>query len=86
MTRFPMLALAYKAAEAAGPAPIVYNGSNEIAVAAFLRGQIGFTQIGEVTDSMLAQSWPDPRGTLEGIGEVDTLVRQQAEDFIGKKL
>ncbi|MDC7221872.1 MAG: 1-deoxy-D-xylulose-5-phosphate reductoisomerase [Spirochaetales bacterium] len=84
--RFPMLDLAYKSAELGGPAPIVYNGSNEIAVAAFLKEEIGFTQIGEVTDAMLNLSWPDPQNTLEGIEEVDRLSRERSLAFIGEKL
>ncbi|MDC7218596.1 MAG: 1-deoxy-D-xylulose-5-phosphate reductoisomerase [Spirochaetales bacterium] len=86
LVRFPMLALAYRAAEKGGPAPIVYNGSNEVAVAAFLKGRIGFTQISRVTAALLEEKWPDPQDTLEGIETVDRLVRERAEAFMGAEL
>jgi 1-deoxy-D-xylulose-5-phosphate reductoisomerase len=86
MERFPMLALAYQAAEKAGPYPIVYNGSNEIAVAAFLQEKIGFTQIAEVTHAMLSKDWPNLEGSWEGIAEIDRLSRDKATTFIEAEL
>jgi 1-deoxy-D-xylulose-5-phosphate reductoisomerase len=82
MKRFPMLALAYQAARAAGAAPIVYNGSNEVAVAAFLTGLIKFTQIARITEAMLTLDWPNTQNSLEGISEVDRKVRERAAHFI----
>lgn len=81
-TRFPMLDLAYRAARAAGAAPIVYNGSNEVAVAAFLAGRLAFSRIAQVTEEMLGLSWPDPGDDLEGITETDRLVRRRAESWL----
>jgi 1-deoxy-D-xylulose-5-phosphate reductoisomerase len=43
--RFPATRLAREAAAAGGAAPAVLNAANEVAVAAFLTGQIGFTEI-----------------------------------------
>jgi 1-deoxy-D-xylulose-5-phosphate reductoisomerase len=43
--RFPCLALAFRALEGDRGLPIVLNAANEIAVAAFLDGQLGFTGI-----------------------------------------
>jgi 1-deoxy-D-xylulose-5-phosphate reductoisomerase len=43
--RFPCLKLAYDALEAGGTAPAVLNAANEVAVAAFLEGRIGYTDI-----------------------------------------
>jgi 1-deoxy-D-xylulose-5-phosphate reductoisomerase len=45
LARFPCLALAYAALAASGNAPIALNAANEIAVAAFLAGQIRYTAI-----------------------------------------
>jgi len=85
LERFPMLALAYRAAAMGGAAPTVYNGGNEVAVAAFLRERIGFTEIADVTRAMLERDWTDPCRTLEGIFETDRLVRERAEQFIGER-
>jgi 1-deoxy-D-xylulose-5-phosphate reductoisomerase len=43
--RFPSLDLAARALAAGGTAPAVLNAANEVAVAAFLAGQIRFTDI-----------------------------------------
>ena len=42
---FPCLKLAYAAIERGGTAPAVLNAANEVAVAAFLNGNIGFLDI-----------------------------------------
>ena len=51
--RFPALTLARGAVSAGGGAPIVLNGSNEVAVAAFLQRRIGFLTISEVSEQVL---------------------------------
>lgn len=43
--RFPLLSLAYRAAEAGGLVPALMNAANEVAVKAFLEGNLGFTNI-----------------------------------------
>lgn len=54
--RFPCLGLAMRAAELGGPYPPLLVGADETAVSAFLREKIGFTQIPEVIESVLAES------------------------------
>ena len=46
--RFPCLGLAYSALRAGGTLPVVLNAANEIAVATFLAGRLGFTTIAQV--------------------------------------
>ncbi len=53
LDRFPCLDLAIRAAEAGGTAPAVLNAANEVAVAAFLDGRIGFTAIAELVERTL---------------------------------
>ena len=55
LERFPALALGMQVAAQGGYAPCVLNAANEIAVAAFLDGQIRFTDIPEVISGTLAQ-------------------------------
>jgi 1-deoxy-D-xylulose-5-phosphate reductoisomerase len=55
-TRFPALRLAREALRTGGAAPAVLNGANEMAVAAFLDGHIGFDAISRVVEAVL-QSW-----------------------------
>jgi 1-deoxy-D-xylulose-5-phosphate reductoisomerase len=54
--RFPALRLAREALVTGGPAPIVLNAANEIAVASFLAGQIRFTDIVRIVEEMLRQN------------------------------
>ena len=51
--RFPCLTLAHVALTKGGNTPCVINAANEIAVAAFLAGRIGFTDIYRVIDKTL---------------------------------
>ena len=54
-TAFPCLRLAREAAEAGGTAPCVLNAANEVAVHAFLAGDLSFTGIPRVIESTLSE-------------------------------
>ena len=54
--KFPLLGTAYAAARTGGTAPCVMNAANEIAVAAFLKDEIGFTDIYRIIDTTMAQA------------------------------
>jgi 1-deoxy-D-xylulose-5-phosphate reductoisomerase len=54
MLAFPCLRLARQALEAGGTAPAVLNAANEVAVSAFLQGQIGFLAIPALVEDVLA--------------------------------
>lgn len=82
---FPMLPLAYRAAESGGSYPIVYNAVNEVAVQAFVDKKIGFTQIPEVTDLMLSRDWSGEPQSFEEVMAVDRLCRQKADELILKR-
>jgi len=51
--RFPCLGLAYRALSAGGSLPVVLNASNEVAVASFLEGSLGFTGIPRVIEAVM---------------------------------
>ena len=53
MTRFPGLALGYAAARAGGTMPAVLNAANEMAVAAFLDGRLGFMDIPKTVEATM---------------------------------
>ena len=55
IVKFPALRLAREALEVGGKAPCVLNAANEIAVAAFLDGQIKFLDIPHIVESALEQ-------------------------------
>jgi 1-deoxy-D-xylulose-5-phosphate reductoisomerase len=76
--RFPLLRLAYKVAEAGGTAPAVYNAANEIAVAAYLKKQIKFTEIAEVVTRTVDQVDIVNTPGLEDILAADQAARETA--------
>ncbi len=57
-TRFPCLALAFEAGRRGGSAPLAVNAADEIAVAAFLAGELRFDHIPAVIESVLSSDWP----------------------------
>lgn len=80
--RFPCLKLAYEAMNAGGAAPCVLNAANEAAVAAFLDGQIKFTDIAKTVAHCLAQNFSDDLGNIENLLAQDAVTRRQAQEFI----
>ena len=80
--RFPCLKLAYEAMNAGGAAPCVLNAANEAAVAAFLDGQIKFTDIAKTVAHCLAQDFSDDLGNIENLLAQDAVTRRQAQEFI----
>jgi len=75
---FPCLDLAYAALQAGGSAPIVLNAANEIAVAAFLGGQIGFLDIERVIAESMQHSVNEAADTLPAILDIDRIARGHA--------
>jgi 1-deoxy-D-xylulose-5-phosphate reductoisomerase len=76
--RFPATRLCREAARAGGAIPAVLNAANEIAVAAFLAGQIGFTRIAAHVEDVLSAFAPPPPSTLDDVLEVDREARARA--------
>ena len=78
LARFPCLALAMECAGHQGTADCaVMNAANEEAVGAFLRGQIGFTQICDLVAAALEKLSGLPGGSLEEIVAADEAARRQ---------
>ncbi|WP_088310101.1 1-deoxy-D-xylulose-5-phosphate reductoisomerase [Novosphingobium sp. B 225] len=80
--RFPATALCRAAAEAGGAAPAVLNAANEVAVAAFLAGQIAFTRIAVMVEQVLARYAPSAPASLGDVIAVDAAARQIAHGFL----
>ena len=80
--RFPCLKLAYEAMNAGEAAPCVLNAANEAAVAAFLDGQIKFTDIAKTVAHCLSQDFSDGLGNIENLLAQDAVTRRQAQEFI----
>lgn len=77
--RFPATRLAREAIRAGGSAPAILNAANEVAVAAFLAGQIRFTRIAAVVEETLQRSHDAPApASLDEVLNVDRSARAQA--------
>lgn len=82
LDRFPNLRLAYEAIERGGNAPCALNAANEVAVAAYLKGQIGFYDISRINESCLRglNFVADP--SIEDIFETNAEVARIADGCI----
>ena len=75
---FACLRLAREAAQAGGTAPCVLNAANEVAVHAFLRGELSFTGIARVIESTLAELPARPVRHFSDLYEADAQAREVA--------
>jgi len=75
---FPMLSLARAAGERGGTAPCAFNAANEVAVAAFLEGRIGFLDIAAVVEETLSRIDGAAAGDLTDLVAADAEARRLA--------
>ena len=80
--RFPNLRLAYETIERGGNAPCALNAANEVAVAAYLRGQIGFYDISRINEKCLLGLNFVAEPSLEDIFETNAEVARIADGCI----
>ncbi|NCP12079.1 MAG: 1-deoxy-D-xylulose-5-phosphate reductoisomerase [Sphingomonadales bacterium] len=80
-TRFPATGIARAAAGEGGGRPAQLNAANEVAVAAFLDGRIGFLAIADVAQRVLDAWSPPIPTTLDDIYSIDTHSRALATDM-----
>ena len=80
--RFPSLRLSRAALEAGGSAPAMLNAANEVAVDAFLNGQIRFTDITETIEYTLNQLEVASIDTLDAVLLADQQAREMARQYL----
>jgi 1-deoxy-D-xylulose-5-phosphate reductoisomerase len=73
--KYRCLALAYEAGRGGGTYPTVLNAANEVAVARFLGGELGFTRIPELIDAALQAHTSRAVPSLEDVLEADAWAR-----------
>ncbi len=86
LLRFPCLKLAYAALQAGGTAPALLNAANEIAVAAFLRGRLGFTGIAPVIHAVLDQIPVQAAADLDCVLDADRRARKSAIEQVERSM
>ena len=75
---FPCLRLAREAAEAGGTAPCILNAANEVAVHAFLAGDLSFMGIAQVIESTLSELPAQPVRHFSDLYAADAHAREVA--------
>ena len=75
---FPMLELAREAGRRGGTAPCAYNAANEVAVAGFLAGRLGFLDISATVEATLDRVSGAPARDLDDLVAADAEARELA--------
>jgi 1-deoxy-D-xylulose-5-phosphate reductoisomerase len=82
--RFPVIELARRCGELGGGLPAIFNAANEVAVAAFIAGQISFTSIIESVDLTVQKlgSAVNPIRDLVDVSAIENDARKVASEII----
>jgi 1-deoxy-D-xylulose-5-phosphate reductoisomerase len=82
---FSCLRLARGAGEIGGTAPCTLNAANEIAVRAFLAGQVRFTDIAAVIEETLARLPAGPVHSFDALADADAQARMVAGELVATR-
>ncbi|HEX2851046.1 MAG TPA: 1-deoxy-D-xylulose-5-phosphate reductoisomerase [Acidimicrobiales bacterium] len=82
---FPCLGLAYEAGRAGGLAPAVLNAANEVAVAAFLGGELRWTSISDVIKEVLDGHNGGTPDTVDDVIDADQAARTRAAGAVQRR-
>jgi len=82
LDRFPCLRFGYEAARRGGTAPAIMNAANEVAVQAFLAGDLGFTDIPHVIEHTQGALTPRAADALATVLEDDSAARACAAERV----
>jgi 1-deoxy-D-xylulose-5-phosphate reductoisomerase len=82
--RYPGLEVVREAALRRGAAPAVMNAANEVAVAAFLQGQITFTEIASLVSKVTRSFQPADEVGLDQLLAADSWAREQAIQLVSQ--
>ncbi len=71
--RFPAIDLARRCGTLGGGLPAIFNAANEVCVAAFIAGQIGFTSIIETVEEVVQSFGAKSAGVLRDLSDVSAI-------------
>jgi 1-deoxy-D-xylulose-5-phosphate reductoisomerase len=83
--RYPLIAFARKALEVGKSLPVALNAANEVAVEAFLKRRIGFTDIASLVGEVLGRHRMSEADTLGAVFAVDRETRAQTENLLEQR-
>lgn len=81
---FRNLQFAFDALERGGNMACIVNAANEVAVAAFLRDEIGFLQMSDLIETCMSRVTFTQQPTLDDYIETDAETRRMAQNFVNK--
>ena len=84
LDRFPCLGLAYRALKDGATRAVVLNAANEVAVASFLEGRLGFRDIPAVIERVMNDHVPEPVSSVDTVRRVDAWARNHASVVAGE--
>lgn len=84
--RFPALRLVRRALQSGGAAPTIMNAANEVAVASFLGGGIGFLEIAEVVEETLETVAGSALTSLDDVLAADAEARRRAREACARRV
>jgi 1-deoxy-D-xylulose-5-phosphate reductoisomerase len=82
LKKFPCLRLAYEAAEAGGAKTVALNAADEVAVAAFLDGEIRFDEIPRIIEDVLAETNSVKLDSIARVLEADAEARRYSQKCV----
>jgi len=85
MEKFPCLRLAYQAAEAGGGKTVALNAADEVAVAAFLEGAIGFSEIPEIIQAVVDETMARRPESIKEALRMDAEARERAGEGVKRR-
>lgn len=81
LQKFRNLAFAYQAIRQGGNMPCIINAANEVVVAGFLKGQIGFLQMSDIIETVMAKATFIQNPTYEDYVQTDCEARKIASSL-----
>ncbi len=82
LERFRNLAFAYYAMDRGGNMPCILNAANEVVVAAFLKDKIGFLQMSDIIESVMAKAHFVAQPTYDDYVLTDSAVRELTKETV----
>lgn len=86
LNKFPCLQLAYEAVKAGGSSPIALNAADEVAVAAFLKREIGFADIPRIVAQTIDETERRNPESIEEVLAMDAQARELARQKLSHQL
>jgi 1-deoxy-D-xylulose-5-phosphate reductoisomerase len=86
LDKFPCLRLAYQAVREGGSKPIALNAADEVAVAAFLHGEIGFADIPRIIVRTVDETERRDPESIEEVLAIDARARETARQNLSHQL